>query len=183
MGRGEEKAPWRGFCVNLALLLVFACLGTYWLVYEGNGARPTQQTEKLLPFDEGKIEEIILRRAGKTILLTQEQGQWFLKEPAAAPADPQKVKELLSVLDYGLIRRIEERPADYRPYGLAPPALELGIRQRGEKTFRILMIGGNNPDQTSCYARLAGEAPVLLIGGAYKTELMEKDAASFRLLR
>ena len=86
-------------------------------------------------------------------------------------AENRRINDLLSIFDYGIVRLIDTNPPDYAQYGLDQPKIELGIKIKGNPKFRTLLIGSNNPNNTSCYARVEGQPEVLLIGISYKREL------------
>lgn len=170
--------------INLFLLFILLLLGAYVYFFDQGEARKmrdSQEVKKIFNFDKENIREIMLRRQGQTFIFRKEQGQWMIKEPWNIPADKKIIDGLLSVFRYGVVRPIDDHPSDYNQYGLAPPELELGIKVRGDSSYHILEIGGNNPNQTSCYARVKGTARVILIGSAYKTELLQIDSSTFRL--
>jgi len=170
--------------INPFLLFILLLLGAYVYLFDQGEARKmrdSQEVKKIFNFDKENIREIMLRRKGQTLIFMKEQGQWMIKEPWNIPADKKIIDGLLSVFRYGVVRPIDDHPSDYNQYGLAPPELELGIKARGDSSYRILEIGGNNPNHTSCYARVKGSAHVILIGSAYKTELLQIDSSTFHL--
>ena len=170
--------------INLFLLFILLLLGVYVYFFDRGEARKSpdkQEVEKIFNFDKKDIREIMLRQKGETVIFRKEQGRWMIKAPGDVPADKEKIDRLLSVFNYGVVRPIDDHPSDYHQYGLAPPELELGIKVRGDSSYHILEIGGNNPNQTSCYARVKGTARVILIGSAYKTELLQMETSTFHL--
>lgn len=169
---------------NLILLFILLLLGAYIYLFDRGevGKMPDrQEVKKIFAFDKENVREIMLRRKGETVIFRKEQGRWMIKEPRDAPADKERIYGLLSVFNYGIVRAIDDHPSDYNQYGLMPPELELGIKAGGDSSYHILEIGGNNPDHTSCYARVKGSARVVLIGSAYKTELLQMETSAFRL--
>ncbi|HLA27958.1 MAG TPA: DUF4340 domain-containing protein [Syntrophales bacterium] len=168
---------------NFILIFILASLGLYLYFYEREGARgvpETRRIERIFDFKAEDIQEIMLRWKGKAIFFKKEKGQWMIKEPMKTPADNEKINYILSFFDYGIVDAIDANPSDYDQYGLVQPEIEWGIKGKGETAFRILLIGNNNPNNTSCYARVKGESRVLIIGGAYKSGL-QKEAPYFRL--
>lgn len=169
---------------NLILFFSLLLLGAYVYIFDPGavGKRPVgQKVEKIFDFDKEDVQTIMLRRQGQTVIFSKEQGQWMIKEPWHVPADQKRIDDLLSVFRYGIVRSVDDQPADYKQYGLAPPELELGINVKGDAAFRVLELGGDNPGHTGCYARVQGVARVILVGSAYKTELMQADISAFRL--
>src|SRR3972149_7794295 len=167
---------------NLILISILVFLGWYLYIYERTGVRgvpESRKVEKIFNFNIDDIQEIMLRWKGGAIFLKKEKGQWRIKKPLEAPADNGKINDLLSLFNYGIVGVIDA-PSDYIQYGLVQPEIEWGIKGKGETAFRSLLIGSNNPNSTSCYARVRGEPRVMIIGGAYKSGL-QKEATYFRL--
>ncbi|MGB5158813.1 DUF4340 domain-containing protein [Desulfobacterium sp. N47] len=187
MARLEIERDWllRRNKINLILVLILVLLGAYAYLNENSKLRSApkaQKIEKIFDFDKDDIQEIMLRWQNQTIIFRKERGLWLIKKPWDAPADKGKIKDLLSVFNYGIVRPIDDHPSDYSQYGLIQPEVELGIKGRGDPSFRVLEIGSNDPNHTGCYARVKGEARIILIGVAYKAEL-QKEASYFRLLQ
>lgn len=167
---------------NLILLSILVFLGGYLCVHErpgGRGGPEAQKVEKIFNFNIDDIQEITLRWKGVAIFFKKEKGQWMIKKPWEAPADNEKISDLLSLFNYGIIG-VVDAPSDYSQYGLVQPEIEWSIKGKGETAYRSLLIGSNNPNNTSCYARVRGESRVIIIGGAYKSGL-QKEAPYFRL--
>lgn len=169
--------------INLILIFILVFLGGYLYIYERGGVKrvpEARNVERIFNFNISDIQEIMLRWKGRAIFFKKEKGQWRIKEPLEAPADNEKINALLSIFDYGIVGVIDVHPSDYRQYGLAQPEIEWGIKGKGETAFRSLLIGSNNPNNASCYARVSGESRVMIIGCAYKSEL-QKEASYFHL--
>lgn len=168
---------------NLILIFILVFLGGYLYIYERDGGRrvpEAQRVERIFNFNINDIQEIMLRWKGGAIFFKKEKGQWRINEPLEAPADNEKINDLLSLFDYGIVGVIDTHTSDYSQYGLVQPEIEFGIKGKGEPAFRSLLIGSNNPNNTSCYARVKGESRVMIIGGLYKSGL-QKEAPYFRL--
>src|SRR3990172_3919563 len=167
---------------NLILVSILVFLGGYLYIYEKTvvrGVPEARRVERIFNFNIDDIQEITLRWKGGAIFFKKEKGQWRIKKPWEAPADNEKINDLLSLFDYGIVG-VVDAPSDYSQYGLVQPEIEWGIKGKGETAYRSLLIGSNNPNNTSCYARVRGESRVMIIGSAYKSGL-QKEAPYFRL--
>ena len=165
---------------NLILVSILVFLGGYLYIYERAGVKgvpEARRVERIFNFNIDDIQEITLRWKDGAIFFKKEKGQWMIKEPWEAPADNEKINDLLSLFDYGIVG-VVDAPSDYSQYGLVQPEIEWGIKGKGETAYRSLLIGSNNPNNTSCYARVRGEPRVMIIGGAYKSGL-QKEASYF----
>ncbi len=160
--------------VIVVLIPLFVLLGGYAYFYEINrGERRTKKTSRIeiFNFSTNDVQEIELRQRDQTLLFKKEKGQWSIKRPIQTFVDNNKIDDLLSVFDYGVIRVIDVDPSENGQYGLERPEIEFGIKVKGDSEFRTLLIGSNHPTNVSCYARVKGEFRVLLVGIVYKREL------------
>ena len=158
------------------LILILTLLGSFVYFYEIRRAKRTKgivKVEKIFNFDPEDVQEIVLTRKGQTILLNKEDNQWRIKKPFEGPADNDRTLDLLSVYDFGIVRVIDSTPSNYSEYGLDRSEIEFGIKIKGNPVFETLLIGGNNPPNTCCYAKVKGRPDVILIGIGYKRTITD----------
>jgi hypothetical protein len=149
----------------LAVLLVG--LGTFYYVYEIRQAPEREKAasvkDRLWKELEAKdVDDIVIRRGEATLELKRAGEAWSLTAPVAAPADRRAVEDLTtSLATLRVEREIDanpERPADF---GLAPPAVEISFKAKGQE--RGVKLGAKNPTGIWAYAQEAGKPAVLLV--------------------
>ncbi len=156
------------------LILVFFLLAAYVFFYEVDRSAEldkTRQVEKALYIDPEDAQEIVLKKEGISVSLKRDNGQWRVIKPVQRDADNEKVNDLLTFFDYGIVREIESMPSDLGQYGLDTPKYEFWIRSKGEDTFRALLIGDDAPGNISCYGKVKAYSRVILLGVRYRQEL------------
>lgn len=156
----------------LVLLFIFMLLGGYLYIYA-----PYQEKEKnrkLFNINICQVEEIRLERERIVFLFQKKNGKWVIRSPYEALASTEVVKGFLSLLEYGVIRVIDMNPNEVSQYGLEKPFAEFSIRIKEEDNFKTLLIGNYSPNGATCYAKIKGEPPVLLLGSIFRWEL-ERD--------
>jgi hypothetical protein len=98
-------------------------------------------------------------RAGVVVLEKKDGAwQWLNRENVKVQAD--RLGSLLRFVSMVRVKEfVSEAPKDLKPYGLAPPALEITIvTDKGEQR---LMLGARLKDR--CFARRGDQAPVVLM--------------------
>src|SRR3989304_3798642 len=92
--------------INFILISILVFLGGYLYIYERAGVRgvpEVRKVERIFNFKIDDIQEIMLRWKGGAIFFKKEKGQWRIKKPWEAPADNEKINDLLSLFDYGMV--------------------------------------------------------------------------------
>jgi hypothetical protein len=114
----------RRWLVNLLLAAVAA-----WLALLALGEhRRVEQAGRLTPLDPGRIERVELRRVNEPpLVLERDDGQWWMREPIAAPADADAVARLLPVAAAHSGRVLPAAAADLDGLGLGAPVLHLRL--------------------------------------------------------
>jgi hypothetical protein len=156
------------------LIFVFLILGTYVYFYEiGKGEKKDQAPEKVkvLDINPEDVQEIIIKKEDQHVALRMIDGQWRVIDPGDADVKNQRVNDLLSFFDYGIVRVIDPNPSDLEQYGLIRPKYEFWIKTKGEETYKTLIIGSDAPGKISCYAKVKGRSKVVLLGILYRQEL------------
>ena len=156
------------------LVLAFLLLGSYVYFYEiGKGDNKDQppEKEKILDINPEDVREVILKKEDQSISHRRVDDQWGIIKPASLDVSNNKVYDLLSFFDYGIVRVIDTNPSDLEQYGLDRPRYELWVKTKGDDTFQTLLIGGDAPGNISCYAKVKGEAKIVLLGILYRQDL------------
>jgi len=162
------------FKKTLIFAIVFVLLAGF--LYKIKWRDGEQRVERIFFFNPQEVEEIRLAKRGQTIILEKQSEGWKVKSSTKTGAikplhDVRIIHNLLSVFDYGIIDVIHENPKNLADFGLGNPEFELSIKVRGNPSFKTLLIGSDNPTQSSCYAKVETLPRVLLLGILYKTDL------------
>ena len=156
------------------LTVIFLLLGAYVYLFEIGSAKDeevvTDEVEKALDFNTEDVVGVSLEGNGQAVLLKKVKGQWKIERPGGPDADNEKVFDLLSFFDCGIVRVIEMNPSDIKVYGLDRPSFEFGIKIAGGESFHTLIIGDDAPGNLSCYAKVKGRTKVILLGVRYRQE-------------
>lgn len=156
------------------LTVIFLLLGVYVYIFETGSAKDeevvTDEVEKALDFNAEEVLEVKIEKEGRIVLLKILDGQWRIVKPVDAGVANERVHDLLTFFDHGIVRVIEANGSDFKLYGLENPRYEFGIKTRGDNTFQTLLIGEDAPGNLSCYARVKGQKKVILLGVRYRQE-------------
>jgi hypothetical protein len=156
------------------LTVIFLLLGVYVYIFETGSAKDeevvTDEVEKALDFNAEEVLEVKIEKEGRIVLLKILDGQWRIVKPVDAGVANERVHDLLSFFDHGIVRVIEANGSDFELFGLENPRYEFGIKTRGDNTFQTLLIGEDAPGNLSCYARVKGQKKVILLGVRYRQE-------------
>ena len=156
------------------LTVIFLLLGVYVYIFEIGSAKDeevvTDEVEKALDFNAEEVLEVKIEKEGRIVLLKILDGQWRIVKPVDAGVANEKVNDLLTFFDHGIVRVIEANGSDFKLYGLENPRYEFGVKTRGGNTFQTLLIGEDAPGNLSCYARVKGQKKVVLLGVRYRQE-------------
>jgi len=161
---------------SVFLIVAFILLGgyVYFFEMEKKNESPDEEVEKIFYFDLNEVQGLKIRFQDESILIKKEKEKWLLKKPFVSLLKSKDVNDLISILNYGIVRVVNENPRDLSQWGLSQPEIELSFEvAEGFKPFswKTLFIGKENPAMTSCYALVKGEVRVLMIGIIYKREL------------
>jgi hypothetical protein len=136
----------------------------------------------------GTIEEIEISNDKSEVTRLAKKGDtWSIVAPSAMDTDPAEISTIVTQLEsLEQTKVIDENPASAAPFGLDPPRIRLTIKNTGDATPRVLLIGNKTPTGGDLYAKLGNEPKVFLIGGYLETsfnrkafDLREKTALKF----
>ena len=149
------------------LAVLLAGLATFYYVYEVRQAPEREKAaavkDHLWKGVEAKdVEEIVVRKGEATLQLRKTGDAWSLTAPVAAPADRRAVEDLAtSLVTLRVEREIDANPQKPADFGLAPPAVEITFKAKGQE--RGVKLGAKNPTGTWVYAQAADKPAVLLV--------------------
>ncbi|MGH7357764.1 MAG: DUF4340 domain-containing protein [Candidatus Rokuibacteriota bacterium] len=149
------------------LAVLLAGLATFYYVYEVRQAPEREKAaavkDHLWKGVEAKdVEEIVVRKGEATLQLRKTGDAWSLTAPVAAPADRRAAEDLAtSLVTVRVEREIDANPQKPADFGLAPPAVEITFKAKGQE--RGVKLGAKNPTGTWVYAQEAGKPAVLLV--------------------
>jgi hypothetical protein len=150
------------------LAVLLAGLATFYYVYEIRQAPGREKAaavkDHLWKDLEGKdVEEIVVRKGdAETLRLKRAGGTWSLTAPVSATADARAADDLASSLaTLRVEREIEANPQKPADFGLAPPAVEVTFRAKGQE--RTVRLGAKSPSGVWAYAQEGARPAVLLV--------------------
>ena len=122
-----------------------------------------QKKDKVFTVEADKIEEVTIKaEAGDTTTLKKSGTGWQIVAPAAAAADATEISGITTNLETLEQQRvIDEKPADFKAFGLAEPRVEIAFKSGGQE--HKLLIGSKTPTGSDLYARTAAQPKVFLI--------------------
>ena len=158
---------------TIFLIIVFIALGLYVYLFETStpDKKEPPKPVKALEFIAEDIQEVEIKKEGRRVLLKKYDDTWKVIEPVEAEAKAGMVNDLLKLFDYGIVRVIEDEPADKKLFGLDMPLYEFGIKGKNDRTFKTLFIGDDAPGNLSCYGMIDGSPRVILLGVRYRQEV------------
>ena len=150
------------------LAILLAGLASFYYVYEVRQAPEREKAasvkDHLWKDLEGKdVEEIVVRKGDAEILrLKRTGGAWSLAAPVSASADSRAADDLaMSLATLRVEREIEANPQKPADYGLAPPAVEVTFKAKGQD--HTVKLGAKAPSGIWAYAQEAPKPAVLLV--------------------
>ncbi len=151
-----------------------------------NSKSSAETPAKLLTLNEPDVVKIEIRRKGAedAIIRKNSSGKWEITAPESLNADQTAVSELLSNLSsLSSDRLIEEKPGNFKLYGLTEPVLEVAVTDKKNKIQKLL-IGDDTPTGSAVYAALAADPRVFTLASYSKTSLDKspKDLRDKRLV-
>jgi len=160
----------KGLLVAVALLAVLGGL-TWWSnKKQAAASKSTDTTVKILSVPDDQLQEIKLtKKGGEPLDLRRENGKWRITAPKPYSADQDAVGTLTSNLTtLNADKVIEDKAADFAPYGLNAPSLDVQVTKKDGKT-EDLLVGDDTPTGSGAYARLANDPRVFTIGSYVKS--------------
>ncbi|MCX7018083.1 MAG: DUF4340 domain-containing protein [bacterium] len=139
--------------------------------------------ESLAPgINKSEVVEVRLRNSMGELRLSREGGQWRIKTPVDALADPETVDQLLVNIT-GARKRNEFTVKNLAEYGLKTPQIELEMKTESGKTFTLL-IGNESTYTGQVFAAYPRSQNVFTAGEHVKNTLLRNphDYRRTRLL-
>ncbi len=173
----------RGLIVAIVVLLALG--GTlYWSEHRkpAEGApKGTDAAPSILKLDEASITRVEVKKTdSEPIVLTKSSsGAWQISEPRPYNADQNNVSSTLSSLSSLTSERVvEDKASDLKQFGLAPPAVEVDLFEKDNKSQKLL-LGDDTPTGSAVYTMLAGDPRVFTIA-SYNRNTIAKSLNEFR---
>ena len=166
------------FKTTLILLLVFCLLlaGVLFIEYKSNTAREKKEKEeKLTDFKASEVEKISLKAEGQEAITLQkdEKGNWQIIEPMVAEADNYEANSLAeNFASLKIEQVVDNQPADLKSYEI--PKKEISLWLKGQKEPVRILIGLENPLDSSLYAKREDQSRVVLVSSSLKYSLDKK---------
>lgn len=170
-----------------ATVVLLALVGTlYWSNHkktnEDSSSKVSADTAPtIFKVDEAAVTQIALKKKDSAPIVVSKNNSnlWQITQPQSYGADQTAVSGLLSSLSpLNSDRVVEDKASDLKQYGLDPPADELDITTKDNKTQKLL-IGDDTPTGSAVYTTLAGDPRVFTIASYRKTSL-EKSLEDLR---
>jgi len=171
------------FKKTIILFIAFAVLLAFVLLFEEfKGKGGEEGEDKLVALSSDDVQKITLKREDGIITFEKSQDkdkeEWIITEPLEAKADKYEVDRLAeNFSDLRIERVVEEEPEDIEKYEIPKKEISLWFKDRG-KPVKIL-IGAENPLDSTFFARREDEVRVVLIPSHLKSTL-EKSLFEFR---
>jgi len=171
------------FKKTIILFIVFAVLLAFVLLFEEfKGKGGEEEEDKLVALSSDDVQKITLKREDGIITFEKSQDkdkeEWIITEPLEAKADKYEVDQLAeNFSDLRIERVVEEEPEDIEKYEIPKKEISLWFKDR-EMPVKIL-IGAENPLDSTFFARREDEVRVVLIPSHLKSTL-EKSLFEFR---
>jgi hypothetical protein len=172
----------RGLMAGSAILFVLAGL-VYWSERRQTSieSKASGDTSKLVTFKDDEVSRVEILRTGEPPLIAErdKSNNWQITSPQPLRADGDAVSGVVSAFT-GLTedRLVEEKASSLSTFGLAAPAVQVGVTTAGGKK-RILSIGDDTPTGGGFFAKLDDSARVFTINSGTKSSL-DKSAADLR---
>jgi hypothetical protein len=161
----------------VAIIVLGALTGA---LYWSNNHKPSDDTANktddapsILKLDQSSITKVELKNRDEapTVLEKNNFGAWQITAPKLYSADPSNVASTLSsIASLNAQRVVEDKPADLKPYGLAPPNVEINVTEKDNKSHKLL-LGDDSPTGNTVYAMLAGDPRVFTIASFNKSSI------------
>lgn len=126
-------------------------------------------------------DKVVLERGPRKATFAKDGNLWRMTEPVKAEAEDADLEAFVNQLvRLRADELVEEKPADFKRYGLAPPQARWRF-YNGDKQVLALAVGApeagqKNPKEARAYATIAGSDLVFLLG----PRATEKALAEYR---
>jgi hypothetical protein len=164
--------------IFLSLLLLIQLGLALGLSMNGQRLEAFNATEELLDFNPADSDQLVFKSLDGTDITLQKQADgWTLPDHFGAPADGQKVANLLQKLtDMRRPWPVAEKGATDNRFKVADDNFERMLSfMQGDKPFGVLLIG-SSPGYRKVYARISGENTVYAVPfSSYQVSLKPED--------
>ena len=152
--------------VRSLLILVVVAIPVIWFAFRESKREPDtgkKQEKVFAGLESDKVDQINVKsESGDRTTLQKQSGKWQIAQPVAAAADEGEASGITSnLVSLEVQRVIDEKPSDFKQYGLDPARIEVAFKAGGQD--RRLLIGQKTPSGTDLYARLPDKPRVFLI--------------------
>lgn len=167
-----QKRLW--VATGLALILS----GAIWWSLEDEkkkAAKPEAKEDapRILDIPAADVTKLEFKRPAEnsTIALEKTPTGWNITAPQPYRADNEAVEAIIKAFGpLDSAKLVEEKPADYAPFGFNAPRLLLTLTKKDGKTH-TLEVGDENPASSEYYARLTGAPRLYTLSGSTFTPL------------
>jgi hypothetical protein len=139
------------------LAAILAALVLYLALHRSN--RTNYQLPELPVVPEKQISKLEITTAGKSIVLNKKDDAWSI-EPKGYPADPAKVKSMLSVIEKLKLTALVSESKNYERYDLGNDKKIHVKAWEGDTLARDFDIGKTAPTYQHTFVKLAGDPDV-----------------------
>lgn len=156
------------------LTLVTLCLAYFLDLQLAEKRRyQTVNQQSLTPgINKSEVQQVTLRNDHGETLLALDNGNWRIKKPMDAAADPEIIEQLL-VNVTGARKRNETEVKNLAEYGLASPEMALFIKTGMGKSFELLL--GNESTYTGqVFAKYPNRPEVFTVGEHVRSVLVRR---------
>jgi len=173
----------RGLLIATVVFVILAGI-LYWSDHRKSSAEAAKPAADAAPailkLDENSITKLELKKKdAPPIQLSKTGSDWKITEPKSFAADRSTVTNMVSnVASLNSDRLVDEKSSDLARYGLGPPAFELDVTEKDNKSQRLL-LGDETPTGNAVYAALAGDPRVFTIP-EYIRNSIEKNLNDLR---
>ncbi len=164
---------------SLAIAALVLAILTGFLYWSGRH-KPADDTSKIsastppaiLKLDQNSIVKLELKKKdAEPVVLAKSSGDWKITEPKPYRADQSAVESLTSALSsLNSERVIEDKASDLQNFGLNPPALEVDLTEKDNKTQKLI-LGNDTPASGGVYVMVAGDPRLFTVATYTKTSL------------
>ncbi len=169
------------------LLVLVLMLGVFVGLLEwgdrGEPPPPRPRPTALIEIEPERIAFWSFQRDGLYVECVNDHGQWRLRKPVEARADPVKMNHLLGILaglprlDSVTVGQYESRALDPADFGLREPAARMAFGNAARRY--TLAVGGHTPMRDAVYAQLDHD-PAILVTSTNLLDLIPRSADDLR---
>ena len=167
-----------------AIILLALGGALYWSEHRRPGPdapKASDASPVILTLDNTAITRVELKQKDTEpiVLVKSASGAWEITQPKPFAADQSNVSSTLSSLSSLTSERVvDDKPSNLQQYGLAPPAVEVDISEKDNKSQKLL-LGDDTPTGSAVYVMLAGDPRVFTIASYHKSTIA-KSLNDFR---